>query len=417
MGVGKRKLRSGAIDWYYSVSAGKDENGNRLRLFKAGFRRKSDAEAAELRVRQELEDGAVIRPDPRTFGAFFEEWLREHAEKNCEPKTVERYRELAAYVLPHVGKLQLREVSTRVLERLYNRLRQEGGKRKGKKNGGAAAPLSPKTVRNIAGVVHSAFTTALRWKLLRVNPATACQLPKLEHHEAKALDIDGTIKYLEAARGHWLYPILAVAVATGCRRGELLALTWKDVDLVKGSMIVSKSLEQTKAGLRLKPPKNGIARSMPLPAVAVQALAAHQAGQEKMRRVFGKDYRTDPHLVFARFDGEYLKPDSVTAAACLLARNAGLKGVGLHTLRHSHGSQMLSAGVPLPAASKRLGHSSTKITSEVYIHAFTQDEIDAATRWNEKMKAAFPAAKPREKKLASRSGCKRLHKTASATRN
>ena len=80
--------------------------------------------------------------------------------------------------------------------------------------------------------------------------------------------------------------------------------------------------------------------------------------------------------------GNYLKPDSVTAKACAVARKAGLKGIGLHSLRHSHGSQLLAAGVPLPTVSKRLRHSSVAVTASVYSHPFTRDEIAAAEIWN-----------------------------------
>ena len=106
------------------------------------------------------------------------------------------------------------------------------------------------------------------------------------------------------------------------------------------------------------------------------------------RLQFGREYRSDLNLVFAQPDGNYLKPDSVTAKACLVARKAGLKGVGLHSLRHSHGSQLLSAGVPLPTVSKRLGHSNVSVTAAIYSHAFTKDEIAAAEVWDQTMRKA-----------------------------
>ena len=129
--------------------------------------------------------------------------------------------------------------------------------------------------------------------------------------------------------------------ASGCRRGEILALTWNDLtlDATPGVVSVTKSLEQTKAGLRIKPPKNGKPRTLPLPAVLVEGLKEHQTRQNEYRQQFGPDYRADLNLVFATPEGNYLKPDTVTSAACLLARKCGLKGIGLHSLRHSHGSQ------------------------------------------------------------------------------
>ena len=394
----KRKLPSGAVSWGYSIDAGRDETGKRKQIFKSGFARQGDAQAELTRLLQEKNDGVLVKPDPQTFAAFMHEWLREHAAKHCEPKTTERYRQLAGYVLPHLGSIRLRDLSTLTLERVYNRLHESGGqtKRRLKKGEEAQpAPLSARTVKNIADVVRSALNTALRWKLLKVNPAVACELPKVQTKEARALDAGETEWLLDGARGSWLYPFLVMEAATGARRGELLALAWSDLtlDSIPPSMSISKSLEQTRDGLRIKPPKNDKSRSVPLPALAVEALQEHRGQQDEWRRDFGPDYRADLNLVFATPTGDHLKPDSVTAKASALARKLGLKDVGLHSLRHSHGSQLLSAGVALPTVSKRLGHSSVYVTASIYSHAFTGDEIAAAEAWDATMRKAQDRAR------------------------
>jgi integrase len=380
--VYKRNYKSGGVAWGYQLDAGLDENGKRIRISRGGFRRQADAGRELARLIQEKSDGLLVRPDPRTFGDFLEEWFREHAEPNCAPKTVERYRELAAYVLPRLGRLQLRDISPLVLDRLYNQLHASGGRR--------AAPLSAKTVRNIGGLVHVALNTAIRWKLLKINPADGAQLPKYSPPEARALDRDQMQWYFDAARASWLYPILVLGAATGARRGELLALTWPDLvlDITPAAVTISKSLEQTRAGLRVKLPKNGQPRVLTLPAIAVTALLDHRQQQQQWRQAFGPDYRTDLGLVFADPQGDYLKPHGVTVKAGSLARKIGFKGIGLHSLRHSHGSQLLSAGVSLPVVSKRLGHRDISTTARIYSHAFSRDEIAAAEAWDSTMRKA-----------------------------
>jgi integrase len=106
-----------------------------------------------------------------------------------------------------------------------------------------------------------------------------------------------------------------------------------------------------------------------------------KAAQDQARQMFGTGYRTDLNLVFCQPDGDYIRPDTVTKAVRRLAKKAGFSGVSLHTLRHSHGSQLLSAGVPLPAVSKRLGHSNIYVTATVYAHALPSD----GTRRSRKM--------------------------------
>jgi integrase len=396
----KRKLPSGRVTWGYSIDAGKDEKGKRKQIFKSGFRRQSEAQAELTRLLQEKNDGLLVKPDPQTFGEFIEEWLREHADKHCEPKTTQRYRELLAYVRPHLDTTPLRDLSTLMLERVYNRVHESGGKKKRRLKRGEeheAAPLSARTVKNVADTVRSALNTALRWKLLKANPAIACELPKVLKNEARALDVSQTQWFLDAVRGTWLYAFLLLDSATGARRGELLALTWPDLNLegTPPAITISKSLCQTKAGLQTKQTKTGRPRTITLPAIAVESLREHRREQDRWRGEFGSDYRHDLQLVFCTPEGNHLKPDTITAKVCLVARKAGLNGIGLHSLRHSHGSQMLAAGVPLPTVSKRLGHASVYMTASVYSHAFDRDEIAAAETWDLTMRKVLdqPRAK------------------------
>jgi len=231
----------------------------------------------------------------------------------------------------------------------------------------------------------------VRWKLITVNPMAAVQLPKLEKQEAIALEASQLAWYMEAARAGGLYEILKFAAATGCRRGEILALAWPDVDLINRIVRVTKSVEQTKAGLRIKTPKNMKPRPVSLPPSMVPILELHRTNQQENRRLFGQDYRGDLNLVFCGPQGDYLKPDSISAKASLIAKQAGLKDTSLHTLRHSHGSQLLSAGVPLPTVSKRLGHSSVYVTATVYSHALGKDELAAGDAWDASVEKALMA--------------------------
>jgi integrase len=106
--------------------------------------------------------------------------------------------------------------------------------------------------------------------------------------------------------------------------------------------------------------------------------------QQEFRQHYGPDYRSDLDLIFANPDGTPLKPDSVSSSASLLCRRLKLpKGVSLHTLRHSHGSHLLAAGMEITAVSERLGHSSVRVTADVYSHAIRGRDDEAARRWEE----------------------------------
>jgi len=151
------------------------------------------------------------------------------------------------------------------------------------------------------------------------------------------------------ARDTRLYPFVVLAAATGCRRGELLALQWTDVDLHTGLLTVSKSLEQTKAaGLRVKSTKSEEPRQLGVPDWAIEVLDEHRTEQDRDRALFGKTYNEN-NLIFCQPDGNYYSPDRLGARVVELMRKVGLQGVSLHSLRHSHASILLSKGFRRPS--------------------------------------------------------------------
>jgi integrase len=124
-------------------------------------------------------------------------------------------------------------------------------------------------------------------------------------------------------------------------------------------------------------------RPVSLPPSTVAALEAHRKQQEKFRQQFGPDYRADLDLIFANPDGTPLKPDSISATVSALSRRLKLpKGVSLHTLRHTHGSHLLAAGMEITVVSERLGHSSIRVTADVYSHAIRGRDDAAAQLWD-----------------------------------
>jgi integrase len=402
--VFKRVLPSGKISWGYIIDGGKGDDGKRKQIFKSGYKRKLDADIALAKLVTERADGSLVRPDPRTFSEFSEAWLSEYAETSCSPKTAERYHEMMAHVTRAIGEQPLGKVTTLQLQRVYNELLKEGKKVQKKDGREARVPLSIKTVRNIHGAVHVALETAVDWGLLRVNPASRCKLPAVPKREAMALDFSAARHLLESCSDHWLSDFLIVDTACGARRGELLALSWRDLGPDYRTATISKSLEQTKAGLRVKETKGNNIRIIPLPQDAIDALTRIKETQEQNQKMYGPDYRTDLDLVFCHADGSHIRPDTVTKAVRRIAKRAGFSRVSLHTLRHSHGSQLLSAGVPLPAVSKRLGHTDIYTTARVYAHALQGDELAAAEKWETAMKESDPKSKvveiPLKKKQA-----------------
>jgi integrase len=361
---------------------------DRRRIFQSGFatkREAADAEATrrieELKRLELATSGASVAAElPKTLSTLLEEFFRQHVNEKLAPKTIERYHEQAAYLDPELLGMPIAEITPLHLTREWNRLLKRGGHHRRTKE---PRQLSAKTVRNVAGVVSSAFARAIRWGLITTNPVTNSEPPRVKKHQGIALTAAQQTSVFKAPSGPWcLAAFLEVAASLGARRGEVLALRWSD--LLDGRATIARSLTQTKQALEFKGTKSERPRVIKIPDSALAMIEAHRKRQNEFRRQFGPDYRADLDLIFANPDGTPLKPDSVSAAVSLLFRRLKLpKGASLHSLRHTHTSHLLASGVPLTVVSARLGHSSVRVTAEIYSHMIHGQDDEAAGRWDD----------------------------------
>jgi integrase len=163
-----------------------------------------------------------------TLAAWLDRWLDEFATDRCQSKTLERYRELARYVTDGPSS-QLCGIATRPLSTLTHR-NLESALRSLVGAPGARKALSVRTVRHVAGVIQSALRKAVWLELIPSNPMLKVELPSPERSRARGLTADEIGRLRDACRGDWTFPFVELALSTGCRRGELLALEWRDVD-------------------------------------------------------------------------------------------------------------------------------------------------------------------------------------------
>jgi integrase len=198
--------------------------------------------------------------------------------------------------------------------------------------------------------------------------------PKSDGEEVQILDAEQIALVLCGLAGHWLHPIAVFALGTGCRRGELLALRWQDIDLDRGEVRVERSLEQTRAGLRFKAPKNKFSRrTLSLGPSTIATMRAHRVEQMEIKMAVG--HRSD--LVFATVDGNPRSPDHVTTDWRRVLAAKRLPSVNFHALRHTHASALI-ARVDIVSVSRRLGHGSPNITLSTSAHLFTKTDTKAA---------------------------------------
>lgn len=348
-----------------------------------GTKREAQSECARLVT--ELKTGRYVEPTKQTVPAFLDEWL-DFIKPSVAPKTFERYGEICRKNLaPLLSDVTLAKLKTDRIDAAFSKALQEG-RRDGK--GG----LSPRTVHHMRRVLIKALNQAVTWDRLAKNPAQASTPPKVERKSMLAYDAMQTAELMEAMRHTRMYIPVVLAVMCGLRRGEILALRWRNVELGdnRRQLSVVSSAEQTKDGIRYKEPKAGRARTVALSKTVVSELKAHrvQQAEEQLRLGIRPD---DDSFVVAQIDGKPIQPRSLTHEWMRLIQKTTLPRIRFHDLRHTHASQLLSAGVHPKIASERLGHSNIGITLDLYSHVMPGMQADAAEQVDAVLQAAISA--------------------------
>jgi len=235
-------------------------------------------------------------------------------------------------------------------------------------------------------LLHQALSQAGTWELVKQNAATLVDPPRTQTAEIVILTPEQVATVLKRVEGRTLRPIVALALATGARRGELLALRIGDFDPNAQTIRIDRSLEQTKSGLRIKAPKTKHGRrTIALPPSVVTELKAYPLKLHELRLSLGMGRASNDDLLFPRFDGKIRSPHWLTQKFALLMDALKISGVTFHSLRHTHASQLIAAGMDVLTISRRLGHGSPAITLGVYGHLFSNTDARAA----EIMEATF----------------------------
>jgi integrase len=360
--------------FYPVIDIGPDpETGKRRQKWHRGHDTKDAAERALTEILGQLDAAAYVEPSKLTLGAFLlEEWLPSLGRER-RAGTVALYETtVRAYVLPHLGATPLQAVTPKSLNDTYDVLLARGGRGK--------RPLARKTVLNVHTTLRTALEDAVRWGKLTRNPAELAAPPRPRDREMHTWTSGELRKFLEDVRKGRLYAAWLLTATTGMRRGEVLGLRWRDVDLEAGRASVRRALVLVDGRAEFSEPKTPKSRrSVPLAPEAVDALRTHRKLQAEERFGAGPGY-ADEDLVFAREDGRCLYPDWFGRRFERLAKDAQVPPIRFHDLRHTFATLALAAGVHAKVVSEILGHSSIGITLDTYSHAIPalQEQATAA---------------------------------------
>jgi integrase len=248
------------------------------------------------------------------------------------------------------------------------------------------AGLSDSTVRLIYTVCRAVLDIAVKDGIVRRNAAAAVNRPTIKRSDARYLTAEEAGRLLEAARGDRLQPLIVLMLGTGLRRGEAMALHWRDVDLSAGHVRVRWTLARVDRALVFDEPKTERSRRfVSLPSPVVEMLRRHKTvlTAEQLAAPVWQPWPGHDDLVFPTQIGTPTDPRNALRAFVGIAERAGLADVGLHTLRHSTASALIAAGEHIKVVQEMLGHSSYAITADIYSHVDVQQQRAAAERIGE----------------------------------
>lgn len=338
--------------WVGLVDGGRVDGQRQRRAYYGDtFREVQEQLKVALHAQQQ---GLPLGGHGKTVGSFLSEWI-EGQQSKIRPTTWRRYSDFVTYATKHVGHIALEKLTPEDVERLMETRLKAGA--------------APATVRQLRAVLRRALGQAEKRRYVPRNVAALADPPRVERRQMTALNEDQANAFLSAASEHRLSALFAVALDTGMREGELLALKWAAVDLERGTLQVNTTLQATPDGFEFAPTKTAKSRrQVTLTRAAVTALRRHKVQQAKERIDFGPGW-DDLDLVFPNAVGRPVNASNLLHQQFYpLLKRAGVPHIRFHDLRHTYASIALGRGVPLKVVSETLGHSSIAITADTYQH-------------------------------------------------
>jgi integrase len=302
-----------------------------------------------------------------TLGAFLQELWLPGIKPTVRYSTHRGYHGIVRnHIDPALGRLSLKSVSPQRLNGFYAELLAHGHCLRG-------TGLSPTTVIRVHATIHRALRDAVRWGYISTNPADKADPPKqkMGGFELRTWDVSELQRFLDAASKTKEHPMWLLYAMTGMRRGEVLGLRWKDVDIDRGLISIRQTVLNVGGDRVFSTPKTSRSR---------RVVALDPNTTATLKAAWGASNSDPSALIFCEEDGSPLDGNTITRRFVNLAASAGLPRIRLHDLRHTHATLALGLGIHPKIVSERLGHSTIAFTLDIYSHATPHMQSEAALK-------------------------------------
>ena len=316
-------------------------------------------------LRRSQEHGLDLLQRPRTVGQWLDEWLRDvKAHDGVRGTSITRYRSVVeAHLKPQLGRIRLDKLAPRDVQMFL---------------AGLEGKVAPQTVVKIHAVLRVALSDAERFELVSRNVAKTVKPPRVPRAERRYLTLEEARHFLRVVRGDRLEAVFVLGLAMGLRRGETLGLSWKDISFDDRMLTINRALQRFGGQLHLVEPKTRLSRRpLPIPSVALRALERQREVQERERVKAGPLWDNRHGLVFTSSIGTPMEPRNVEHSFHEIRKEAGLEWLRMHDLRHGCATFLLGSDVEPRTVMEILGHSTFRLTMDLYGHALS-DRLRAA---------------------------------------
>lgn len=362
--IQKRTGKRGVV-WTAVVELTPDASGKRRQRRISG-RTRREVEREMNALLTDVERGTYVDSRRVTVGEYLAAWLT-GAESGVRPSTLKQYKVAVRRLQATFGSMRLSRLMPEHIEAFYGELLKQG--------------LSPATIRVHHAVLSKALKQAVQRRYIAYNPCTHVTPPRIATPELHVWDAEQARAFLAGSADDELAPLWLLLLATGMRRGEAVALRWRDVDLERGVVSITRTVTHgAQQRWEIREPKSEAGRrAVPIPPSVVDVLRVHKAGQDARRELLGDGWPAES-FVFERGDGTLLDPNRVTIRFNRMVQLLGLPPIRLHDLRHTSATLMLAGGVHPKVAQERLGHANVSMTLNTYSHVTEGMQRQAAAQ-------------------------------------
>ena len=294
-------------------------------------------------------------------------WFETYSKPVIRPNTAKNYRNIIEnHIVPAIGMVKLKRLTAIQIQQMYNNSKAKGRVQRFDTQTNAA--LSGSTVRRIHMVLSSALKQAVKERIIPYNPCDNCRIPRKEHREMTIIPPEKLGVYLREAEKYGVLPMFFLELSSGLRRGELLALLWKDLNVKDRTLSVTKSVCRIDHQLVVSQPKTkNSLRLLTLPESTVQILVEEH-----------EKHPDNPYMFPSPKTGEMLDPASFRAMHDRILEAIGAEHVRFHDMRHTFATLALKNGVDVRTLSEMLGHYSAGFTLSTYVHSTPSMRVQAA---------------------------------------